>query len=594
MDDERNVGAPPSSQAETRATERTRLLHSVYRIALEPHAYDAFMDDWHAVVGDALEALATLKDESSVDDPELLAHFTTAFGILEELGRGPPPAREGQGPRLVIDAGGAVVWCNSAATRLFDIRHPARAARITRQLHNPETLEHLLELLRRERGALAGARRILRVATTDGAQYLLARTVIERGGRRVVLVEPLVGEWTPEAGQVLVETFGFTSAETAVAALLAEGIGAAEIAGRRGVSILTVRAQIRAILAKTGADGQADLVRLLLSVARLAEDGRPSAGALPSERVFAISTERRIPVVELGDPEGAPVFFMHGMLDGCSATPRMEAALRRRRLRLIAPVRPDFGRADPDTGPPATAARRFAADVERLADRMQLERLPVLGHMAGALHAFALAERMGRRICAVINVAGTVPIVSPRQFAVMSRRQRLVAYTARYVPAALPFVLRAGIRQLDYDGAGNFMSALYETSPPDLALAADPDVFRSLRRGYRFTVAQGHRAFETDGYQVVRDWTKLAQGSDVPVVLVHGDRDPVVGVEAVAAFALRLGARARIRVLEGLGQLVLYAAPETVFDLVADALAARTSSISYAGGARETGVTAGG
>lgn len=573
MEEAAGSGATPALGDAGAQTDRMRLVHSVYRIALEPHAYDAFMDDWQAVVGEALESLSNLQQEnSSIEDPELLAHFATAFDILEELGRRSPAPRDGQGPRLVIDAGGAVVWCNGAATRLFEVQHPARVSNLRPHLHNPETLDHLLDQVRRERDGPAGSRRILRLARGGGSQFLLARTLLERGGRRVILVEPLVGEWTPEAGQLLVETFGFTSAETAVASLLAEGLSASDIAARRGVSILTVRAQIRAILAKSGADGQADLVRLLLSVLRLAEDGRPAADSLPAEKVFAISADRRIPVVEMGDPEGAPVLFMHGMLDGCSATPLMDRALRGNRLRLIAPVRPDFGSADPDTGPPATAARRFAVDVEQLADRLGLEHLPVIGHMAGALHAFAVAERMGARICAVINVAGTVPIVSPRQFAVMSRRQRLVAYTARYVPAALPFVLRAGIRQLDYDGAANFMSALYETSPPDLALAADPDVFRSLRRGYRFTVAQGHRAFETDGYQVVRDWTALAEGSDVPVTLVHGSLDPVVGVEAVAAFALRLGPRARLRVMEGLGQLVLYATPQTVFGLAAAAL----------------------
>lgn len=553
---------PPD--APVASANRDELIHAVYRIALEPQAYDAFMDHWDNHVGHAIERLSMLRESSDLDDPEIIAHFTTAFGILEELGRrAEVPLRDGKGPRLLIDARGAIVWRNAAAAAAFGIEAPSGLDAVAAQLQPPGVLHRLVAEM-----APGFEGRVLRHEGEASTGYLLARTVTDREGGRMLLVEPLLAEWTPEMDRLLREEFDLTPAEAAVAAGLAEGASPGELARRRNVSLLTVRAQIRAILAKTGASGQTDLVRLLMSVARVVER-LGSEGDGPAQPAVCIARSgREIPVELSGEPGGLPVLFLHGMLDGCSSTPRIERALCRHGLRLLAPVRPGYGTAAPDDGPVASAPARFAADVEAMLDRLRLERVVLLGHMAGSLHAFALAARLGSRVAGIVNVSGTVPIVSHAQFAGMSRRQRLVAYTARYAPAALPFVLRAGIRQLDFDGERDFMRALYEASPPDLAATGDVDIFRSLRRGYRFTVAQGHRAFATDGYHVVRDWSALALRSDVPVALVHGRHDPVVPVARVAEFAARLGGRARMDVVEDCGQLVLYQVPDRVFGIL--------------------------
>ncbi|MBI3513246.1 MAG: helix-turn-helix transcriptional regulator, partial [Proteobacteria bacterium] len=60
--------------------------------------------------------------------------------------------------------------------------------------------------------------------------------------------------------------FGLTQAETALAHALLDGKRLAEIATERGVSIETVRTQLRALFRKTGVSRQADLMRLLLAV----------------------------------------------------------------------------------------------------------------------------------------------------------------------------------------------------------------------------------------------------------------------------------------------------------------------------------------
>ena len=60
-------------------------------------------------------------------------------------------------------------------------------------------------------------------------------------------------------------TFDLTPAEARLAAKIVNGETPEQCAQTLGVKISTVRSQLMAIYAKTGATGQADLVRLVLS-----------------------------------------------------------------------------------------------------------------------------------------------------------------------------------------------------------------------------------------------------------------------------------------------------------------------------------------
>jgi DNA-binding NarL/FixJ family response regulator len=64
----------------------------------------------------------------------------------------------------------------------------------------------------------------------------------------------------------LIDLYGLTSAEAAVAAALAGGIRAEDVARARRVSLDTVRAQVRNLLRKTNATNLRDLERIIALV----------------------------------------------------------------------------------------------------------------------------------------------------------------------------------------------------------------------------------------------------------------------------------------------------------------------------------------
>jgi DNA-binding CsgD family transcriptional regulator len=85
-------------------------------------------------------------------------------------------------------------------------------------------------------------------------------------GFALILLQPL-RRLTPPPLSVLCDVLGLSVAEAEVAAALFGGRSAEEVARRRGVSLPTIRNQIRAILLKAETDNLRDLERLLADLA---------------------------------------------------------------------------------------------------------------------------------------------------------------------------------------------------------------------------------------------------------------------------------------------------------------------------------------
>ncbi|MDF3415851.1 alpha/beta fold hydrolase [Sulfitobacter sp. M57] len=565
------------------------LVESIYRIALEPHAYDAFMGRWDTFVQDRLSALDLLRSEVGImETSEIAAHFEIAERLLEQtrnVGEAQLLAPEtraaaGPDPQFLIDSSGGIVWSNAAAARAFRLKRTSRFDDLDLPDRYLKALEQRIATLgtESEHGDPPLIFQMSAVVATDGLAvgdmvHLQAQRLHEKLGSDLLLVGPLVAHWPPSMPKLLATTYGLSQSECEICELLSRAHRPKDVASYRKSSIATVRTQIKSLLVKTGCGSQTELVRLLHLLMRVAENYGPTRPAAPISQgkmtTVLLDSGILMPVEVHGPANGKPVIFLHGMLDGASLTLQTREALACRGFRFICPTRPWFGDAEPDYGPMDTAPVRIGKDVREMCEKMGIRNAVVLGHMAGAVYAFASAAEAPEHINAIVSVSGGVPIISRSQFADMSHRQRIVAYTARYTPSLLPFVVRAGINQINSGGTDRFMQSLYANSPIDMETLTDPEVSRVVLEGYKFATRQGHSAFEIDSYQVVRDWSDLVAGSDVPVSLVHGAHDPVVSARSVREFAARLGNRASLEIFEDAGQLVLHQYPDRVLDVLA-------------------------
>jgi pimeloyl-ACP methyl ester carboxylesterase/DNA-binding CsgD family transcriptional regulator/PAS domain-containing protein len=569
-------------------TESTDLIEKIYASALEPGRYDELMSAWQSHVETAIgrlpEDVRERAEESAaaLRNSELERHFLRAFSILERLGRNEDDSRSIEAlievnaqPAMLVSQDGRIVAANGPASEILGARAERPVYELELDADGEANLRTgLCDLAEKQVGRLLA---ISRAVSRDGsATFVLALTRAQRppGAPPIGLVTVADLTWTDRVGEMLKQAFALTDAECDIARALVAGRSLREIARLRNTRELTVRTQAKTLLRKVDVRSQSDLIRLAAALVQFDVIGRRPEPATGTARMVTMMRQggRRLSVATVGPADGRPVAFIHGMLDGHGVTTACLDLLEQRNIRLIAPVRPCFGDSDPDGGPEG-AAERFAADLEAVFDEMRVEHCPVIGHMAGSVYAFAAASRLGQRISGVVAASGGVPIVSRAQFAMMTPRQRIVAYTARYAPALLPLILRAGIALLDSGGDHAFMKALYETAPLDYRVARQPEVFARLTDGYRFTVRQGHGAFEVDSWQVTRDWSRFVAAATQPVILVHGRHDPVVRIETVRDFARRVGQRARLVEVEDQGQLVFYARPEIILDAVEEMLA---------------------
>ncbi|QGM44613.1 helix-turn-helix transcriptional regulator [Methylocystis heyeri] len=94
-----------------------------------------------------------------------------------------------------------------------------------------------------------------------------ARDLFE-GGFSVLAVTPLAAPSAPDAA-LIQGLFDLTAAEARVAGGVAEGLTLDEIAARHGVTVGTIRSQIKSVFAKTGAARQSQLAALLAAQTKI-------------------------------------------------------------------------------------------------------------------------------------------------------------------------------------------------------------------------------------------------------------------------------------------------------------------------------------
>ncbi|MDB5370757.1 MAG: putative Transcriptional regulator, LuxR family protein [Roseomonas sp.] len=180
---------------------------------------------------------------------------------------------------IVLDATRQVIFANRAAERM--LREACASMHDNGRLRLPSAqddnrLSLLLSQATREVRPVGAGMRCPRAEQMQPLTLLVApfqpqQRQREAGSRNLALVlisDPR--EQPPDLASQLAPLFGLTRAEAEVGAALAAGQSPEDIAAARRVSIVTIRSQVRALMAKTGTRRQGEVIRLLLSLPRLA------------------------------------------------------------------------------------------------------------------------------------------------------------------------------------------------------------------------------------------------------------------------------------------------------------------------------------
>jgi len=115
---------------------------------------------------------------------------------------------------------------------------------------------------------------------------------------------------------------------------------------------------------------------------------------------------RKLAVESLGDPEGKAVFLLHGTPGDRNGPRPRGVVLYRLGIRLISYDRPGY--LDSERKEDRTVADA-AADVETIADYLEIDRFSVVGRSGGAPHALACAALLKERVICAAALGSLAP-----------------------------------------------------------------------------------------------------------------------------------------------------------------------------------------
>ena len=119
-----------------------------------------------------------------------------------------------------------------------------------------------------------------------------------------------------------------------------------------------------------------------------------------------LASHVQLQYLEYGNPEGQPVFLLHGFPDAPASWAHVIKRLDLKRLRLIVPFIRGYGgslvRSEDHVSGQVAA---LASDMLTLADRLGIERFHLVGHDWGARTAYAVAALAAHRVAGILALA---------------------------------------------------------------------------------------------------------------------------------------------------------------------------------------------
>lgn len=274
---------------------------------------------------------------------------------------------------------------------------------------------------------------------------------------------------------------------------------------------------------------------------------------------------RDIGVYEYGDPDGEPVFALHGTPACGAGFDWADAPARERGLRIIAPDRPGIGRS---TRVPMPSVNGYAAELGALADALGIGAFAILGYSGGGPYALAAAAGLGARVQTTAIAAGAGEIGGWATFAELSRSDRQLTWLSLHAPAAARVVLRSAHLAARLAPRVVLWSAATEAPPTDRAVLRELGTPRQALALFTQALAHSSAGVVDDYARLARPWEVPLEEISTPVRCWHGTGDTAVPLAHTEALLERIG-HAQLTTWPGEGHLALITHVREVLDDIA-------------------------
>jgi pimeloyl-ACP methyl ester carboxylesterase/DNA-binding CsgD family transcriptional regulator len=399
--------------------------------------------------------------------------------------------------------------------------------------------------------------------TDDGPQYGQTRLLIciAQRSRRELSVDGLISY------------YALTPAEARLTQKLVSGLTLDTYATEQGISLSTVKTQLKAVFSKTGVNRQAELIAALYtsplwfldekSGADMASPRRNSdlVGQDSSAGRLLLPDGRALCWSDNGDPNGKPLILMHGIGSTRNFRHPDDLPLLESGIRLVIPERPGIGDSSPQ---PDREIADWVADISALANHLGVKQFAVLGYSGGTPYALAVAIAMSDRVTHVALVAAIPELSAAKDLAryaatfnLSTLSVRLPLLTARALPSLFLPLMRVIVRSIKKSPNHYLEQSLAMGTDSDRAAFANP----RLRQIYLETIKAGTRCGEEELVReyllLVRDWGIDFTGVRAPIRMWHGSSDKLVSLDGAKNLARTLG-DPMINVIDHAGHYILF------------------------------------
>ena len=529
----------PANSSDTNGNEALdmEIVARSFHVVSDGAVFDDLLDAWYRKL-----FAQTKKHERKAAAGALRHHYSV---LSELLDRSDPPNRLDEidrlitsirRPAVIVSRDLRVVAANADGCHLFDVRPGS----IVTAREIGHTVTEAITRSRSWRGSFTTSMALTMGDTEKTADQLIEiRPLKTRSGNSpTFLITSVALLWHERVSTILRDSFEMTSAEIDVCQLILEGHDVRRIAEERGTSRGTVRNQLQAILDKSRAGSQVQLVRLLSMISNHVsnEDGSTSEGwSDPYGREQRISRSDGSDVCFswIGDVGGRPAIMLHGIGCGFLFPETFDATLKNARVKLYVPHRPGCGNARREK------SLSFADDYERtirgLLDHLKCGRVPVMAIHASANLALRMAAGPSNPFSSILAIRGAfidyeemASVVTP------NRKFRLMRWATRNAPWLAEAILAVGYRQYLAYGAEWFYREALSNQTFDLQTSLRPDIAPLLRSASSLSLAQNGNSIIDE--ITLRDMFDAAHARNLDIPLKW-----LVGKENMRQFGGQIG-----------------------------------------------------